>query len=357
MSTELNKEMLVPSMSAVNEGKVYLISRAKAKTPSPVPGYGYINDNGFESDIGYSSDNGIMLFPKFGNIIGKRLYIIGPYKDTERTITSISLDHNQSGPPTTVIDLPVIGMDDDPDNILTYVDVLQDPNAADSVILIGPVADGTFVTTNKSISHNKDIPLAMTYRSVHFALYEIDNVGIRPLAVAENDINNESAASDLFISYKPIVVDLVSVMNALQSMDKTLTTAVSILNNHDGRIAIMEDNTIYIRKSVSEMGGTRVSDMMTQLSSDMKGVIADVKSNHDLLSIDRERSNLHIQATDKFDAESMAMLKEIKDKSRDVSVNYEPSYKVGNPKLNTLLQIGTLFVVIISLFKNKHKSN
>lgn len=355
MSTELNKEMLVPSMSALNEGRVYLISRAKANTPSPVPGYGYINDNGFESDIGYSSDNGIVLFPKFGNIIGKRLYIIGPYKDTAKTITSIDLAHNESGPPTTVIDLPVIGMDDDPDNILTYVDVLQDPNAADSVILIGPVVDGASVTTNKSISHNKDIPLSMTYRSVFFALYEIDNVGIRPLTVAENDINNESAASDLFISYKPIVVDLVSVMNTLQSMDKTLTAVVSILNNHNGKIAVMEDNTIYIRESISEMGGTEVNDMVKQLSNNMKDVIADTKSNHDALSIDRERSDLHIQATDKFNAESMAMLTEIKNKSRDVSVSYEPNYKVGSPGLNTLLQVGTLFVVIISLFKSKSK--
>lgn len=349
MSTELNREMFVPSMSALNEDKVYLISRIKATIPSTVPGYGYINDNGVEHDIGYSSDNGIMVFPNFGNITGKRLYIIGPYKDTNKTTTSIALAHNQSGPPTTVIDLPVIGMDDDPDNILTYVDVLQDPNDANSIILVGPVADGSPMTTNKSISHSKDVPLAMTYRSTTYNLYEIDNVGVRALTYEESDINKNSAAIDSFISFVPIVIDLTSVMTVVQSMNKTLVTISSMLNDHDDRIATMEDNIIYIRKNISDMGGTEIRNTVMQLSSNMTDVIEGIRNNYNALNIDRERSDLHITSTDKFNAESMAILKEIKNTSGTAS----DSFKTDSQKLSTILQVGTLLTVILSLFKGR----
>lgn len=349
MSIELNKEMLVPSMSALNEDKVYLISRAKATQPSIVPGYGYISDNGFEHDIGYSSDNGIVVFPKFGNIVGKRIYIIGSYKDKTKTTTSINLAHNQSGPPTTVIDLPVIGMDDDPDNILTYVDVLQDPIDINSVVLIGPVVDGSSVTTNRSTSHNKDIPLAMVYRSTTYNLYEIDHVGLRTLTYEESDTNKNAAGTDPFVSYVPVIIDLASIMTAVQSMNTTLATIASTLHSHSIKIAVMEGNIDYIRKGMSDMNSIEIGDAMKQLSNKMTDVIEGIKNNYNALTIDREKSDLHIISTDEFNVESMAILKEIK----SMSVTASGSAKTDAQRLNTVLQVGTLFTVILGLLKDR----
>lgn len=359
MSTELNKNVLVSSMSALNEDKVYLLSKINATVPSIVAGYEtVVKDNGFEHDIGFkrdgNTDNGIDIFLQFGNIIGKRLYIIGPYKDSTKSVLSIDLAHHESGPPTAIATQPIVGMNDDPDNILTYMDILQDPNDADSVIILGPISEGSSVTANKSSPHKKSIPLDMVYQYVgryeSVNSYEIHQVGLRILNAVEADVNNSSASTDTFITYEPEVIDMTSIMVMLQSIDKTLTSAMAKLNSQGVSIATIENNISSIRTDVLELGGSETNNAIKLLSNNMRDVLDGLKVNQDALSLDRERSELHMVSTDKFNAECITMLKNIKIVDNDTP----DDAKISSNKVSIFLQIGTFIAVLIGFLRGRN---
>lgn len=360
MSTEINKGVLVQSMSALSEGKVYLLSREKATEYTTIPGYEtYVKDNGFEHDIGYakngSIDNGIVIFPSVGNLVGKRLYIIGPYVNSAKTVTTVTLSHNENGPPTDVIALPIIGMDNDSENILTYVDVIQHPDIQDSVLLIGPVKDGVTGSTNKSSSHPKGIPLKMTYvytgNYTVVNTFEINSVGLRVLTSDESLSTKEYANSDPFIDYIPEVVDIVTVMTAVRAIDKTLNAIIPVINSLSVSIANTNANIDNLKDSTAD-GNVQTEQVLQQMVNNVNDARDTIDIVRQAIDIDRSRSDQHFTAVDVFQSNSLKLMTDIKNQVNSGSNNSSVT-KIG--KAINFIQIGTFVAVLFSLFKRADK--
>lgn len=227
--------------------------------------WGSMSPSNLVRHIGWSQDSTYITL-EFGHQIdtdkipveSQRVYIIGPYTDNEKRQTTFELVHNLQGPSETVLTIPILSMEDSPDNILGVVDILVSDDKSKVSFRSSSLDNGKTdnISTQFAIGTTFTIPSPLIPEGKYSYIHPLSlaSIAVRKLMTAEIDpkvsivdIEESNNVSSIDILTNSVLYD--KIKSDMDNMTVVLSKMNTFINDISTKINLIE---LYVEKVETE---------------------------------------------------------------------------------------------------------